>query len=170
MVIVDRAHTDTSQKNVLVTSIAVLTLRTMLKAENWHSANDKPSGHSCMDQHQSNEWRSSNWSERCARVPSYLTYSWTSQHFLSLKLQRGKWSEKPKFDLPIFLHFQWTRLGGKRDPIGLKLGTCPSYGHMYSQLQVQLTYINFYREWKMIATFTFVHDCNVECWTHLQQQ
>ena len=52
---VDRAHLDASQKNVLLTSFAVLTLRAILKAQNWYMANDKPSGHSCMQLHQTSE-------------------------------------------------------------------------------------------------------------------
>ena len=52
---IDRSHTDASQKHVLLTSFAVLTLRAILKAENCHLENDKPSGHSCMDEHQTSE-------------------------------------------------------------------------------------------------------------------
>ena len=156
---VDSEYTITSYNNALITHWTLLTLRTIFKAENCHLENDKPSGHPCMDEHRTSEWRSSKLTARCARVSSYFAYFGTSQHFLSLELQRGKWIENPKILLPVLWHFQWSWRGGESDPIGLKLGTSLSYGNMYLRLQVQPISINLYREWKMIATFTFVHGC-----------
>jgi hypothetical protein len=71
-----------------------------------------------------------------------------------------------KISLLMLWHFQWTRWRGECDPFGLNLGTCLSYGEMYSRVQAQLISINFYREWKMIANFTFVHDTVMDRMTH----
>ena len=109
---IDSAHTDASWKSVLVTSFVVLTLRTIFNAEKWHLEKDKPNGHSCMGEHHKSEWGSSKLTTRCARVSSYFPYFGTSQHFLSLELQWGKWSENPNILLPILWNFHWSkRLG-----------------------------------------------------------
>jgi hypothetical protein len=53
---------------------------------------------------------------------------------------------KPQIFTFHFPPFSMIAVKGKCDPIALKLGTSSSYGHTYSQLQAQLTSINFYRE------------------------
>jgi hypothetical protein len=52
---IDRAHTNTPQNNALVTHWTLLTLRVILKAENWPLDHDKLSGHSGMDEDQTIE-------------------------------------------------------------------------------------------------------------------
>ena len=52
---IDSEYTITSYNNALITHWTLLTLRAILKAENCHLENDKPSGHSCMDEHQTSE-------------------------------------------------------------------------------------------------------------------